>query len=45
MYCFKVHMGNVRSVHSTLDREAQQAINEAKEKESQFHDEVCQEAL
>lgn len=38
-------MGNIHSAHSTLDNEVQQAINEAKEKEIQFHKEVCQEAL
>ena len=38
-------MGNTQSNNSTLDKEAKQAINEAKEKEIQFHEEVCQEAL
>lgn len=38
-------MGNIQSNHSTLDKEAKQAINETKEKETQFHEELCQEAL
>jgi len=37
-------MGNLQSVHPTFDNEAQQALNETKQKEIQFNKEVCQEA-
>lgn len=37
-------MGNIQSVSSVPDRDVQQAINKAKEKEIQFNKEVCQEA-